>query len=317
MNSKNSIPQLLNRVRMRQVALMLAIHEHRTLHKAAEHMGLSQPAASKMLHELEDALGEPLFDRVGRGMRLNAAGESVMNTFRAISSHMVTLEREMDEQRLGSGARLVVGSIMVATPDCLTDALLDLKALYPLLSVEVIVDTSDRLIEMLRDGKLDIVLGRLPDTPTPANNDCAFSSIGDEAIAIIASEKHPLLGIAQRRALTFPDLLAYPWILQPRGSPSREVIEQEAQSLRLPLPKGLIETTSMLIATNLISRSDMLAVIPLSIATRYEAHGFLHIMPYAVTHTLSPWGSLVYRNRTMTPVMRQFLDLLHAHRPES
>ena len=92
------------------------ISRYSGLHAAAQHLGMTQPAASKMLHELEDALGEPLFDRVGRGMRLNAAGESVMNTFRAISSHMVTLEREMDEQRLGSGAR---GSIR---PRCAANA---------------------------------------------------------------------------------------------------------------------------------------------------------------------------------------------------
>ena len=58
--------QLLNRLRMRQVALLLAIDEFRTMHAAAQHLGMTQPAASKMLHELEEALGETLFDRVGR-----------------------------------------------------------------------------------------------------------------------------------------------------------------------------------------------------------------------------------------------------------
>ena len=52
--------QLLNRLRMRQVALLLAIDEFRTLHAAAQHLGMTQPAASKMLHELEEALGETL-----------------------------------------------------------------------------------------------------------------------------------------------------------------------------------------------------------------------------------------------------------------
>ncbi len=310
MLSINPIPQLLNRLRMRQIVLMLAIHEHRTLHKAAAHMGLSQPAASKMLHELEDALGEPLFDRIGRNMRLNAAGQAVMNTFRTISSNMVALGREMGELRLGSAGRLVVGSIMAATPDCLSDALLRLKKSFPLLSIEVIVDTSDHLVELLRDGKLDVVIGRLPEMSGSVASDCRFQPIGEEIIAVVASDSHPLL--SNQAAPSFSDLLAFPWILQPRGSPSREVIEQEAQSHHQPLPKGLIETTSILIATSLIARSDMLAAIPLSIAQLYEAHGLLRIVPFAFTHTLTPWGSLVHRDRSISPITARFLELLQS-----
>ena len=75
----STTPQLLNRLRMRQVALLLAIDEHGTLRAAALELGMSQPAATKMLHELESALGQTLFDRVGRGLRLNPAGQAVMN----------------------------------------------------------------------------------------------------------------------------------------------------------------------------------------------------------------------------------------------
>ena len=76
------------------------------------------------------------------------------------------------------------------------------------------------------------------------------------------------------------------------------------------MPKGLIETTSILIATSLIARSDMLAAIPLSIAQLYEAHGLLRIVPFAFTHTLTPWGSLVHRDRSISPITARFLELL-------
>ena len=66
---QESTPQLLNRLRMRQMALILAIDERRTLRAAAAQLGMTQPAATKMLHELEIALGQPLFERVGRGLQ--------------------------------------------------------------------------------------------------------------------------------------------------------------------------------------------------------------------------------------------------------
>src|SRR5256885_2181041 len=99
---RDSTPQLLNRLRMRQVALMLAIDQKGTLRGAAAELGLSQPAATKMLHELESALGLPLFDRVGRGLQLNAAGERVTGYFRHLRGGMEALNRELQELREGS-----------------------------------------------------------------------------------------------------------------------------------------------------------------------------------------------------------------------
>ena len=106
----DSTPQLLNRVRMRQVALMLAIEETGTLRAASGHVGLTQPAATKMLHELERAMGQPLFDRVGRGLQVNAAGERVMDYFRGIRGSMESLNRDLRELREGTkGKRDFVG----------------------------------------------------------------------------------------------------------------------------------------------------------------------------------------------------------------
>ena len=271
---------------------------------------MTQPAATKMLHELEDSLGEKLFERVGRGLQLNAAGQAVINTFRNLRNNMTALGRELRELRLGSAGKLVVGSIMVATPTHLSDALIELKRLYPLLAIEVVIDTSDRLIDMLHGGQLDVVIGRLPE-PGLAHDDCVFCPIGDEAIAVVAAATHPLFLPKRSRHLDFASLLDYPWILQPRGSPSREVIEQEFRSHHASLPPGLIETTSILVASNLIERSEMIAAIPQSIADHYQLHGLLRILPYSFTHTLTAWGSLVHRERTINPIAKCFLELLH------
>ena len=310
----STTPQLLNRLRMRQVALLLAIDEHGTLRAAAVELGMSQPAATKMLHELESALGQTLFDRVGRGLRLNPAGQAVMNTFRGLRGSMSALGRELHELRLGSAGKLYVGSIMAAAPTTLSDALIGLKKDYPLLSVEIFVGTSDRLIEQLRDGSLDVVIGRVADPTNPENQDCLFRPIGEEALSVVVACEHPLaqpLNKRKGRTLDFKALLAYPWILQPPGSPMREVMEQEFRSHHAALPLGLIETASILTTTNLIARSEMIAVIPQSIASRYEAHGLLRILRYPITQTLTAWGSLVHRDRPVNAVTERFMGLLH------
>jgi DNA-binding transcriptional LysR family regulator len=120
----------------------------------------------------------------------------------------------------------------------------------------------------------------------------------------------------KRTRLPFNALLDYSWILQPVGSPMRDVIVREFQSHHAALPLGLIETSSMLTTTNLIARSQMIAVIPHSIASRYEQHGLLRILPYPIQHALTAWGSLVLRSRSVNTVTQCFLDLLHAPNAE-
>ena len=74
---------------------------------------------------------------------------------------MTALGHELYKLRLGSAEKIFIGSIMVALPDYLCNALLEIKKIYPLLSVEVVIDTSDRLIELLRDGTLEGATGPL------------------------------------------------------------------------------------------------------------------------------------------------------------
>jgi len=304
-DKRDNTPQLLNRLRMRQIALMLAIDERQTLRAAAAQLGLSQPAATKMLHELEDALGQPLFERVGRQLQRNAAGDRVFDYFRAMRGSMEALNRELGELRQGSAGRLVVGSIMAASPGRLTRALLDLKQQLPLLEMEVAVDTSDRLLNQLQEGVLEVVVGRM--APATAA-ECLFRPIDDESLAFIVRIDHPLLALPQVR---FADLQHYGWVLQPPGSPMRALLEQEFREHSTPLPRGLIETGSILTTINLVRSSDMLGVIPQTVGALNDAYGMLRIVPYSLRHKLESYGSLVRRDRPLSRPAERFLELLH------
>lgn len=303
---QHTTPQLMNRLRMRQVALLLAIDEVGTLSGAADLMGLTQPAATKMLNELETSLGQRLFDRVGRGLQRNPAGERVTGFFRSIRGSMEALNQELEALRLGGAGKLAIGSIMAASPGRLTRALLQLKTEFPLLSMEVAVDTSDRLLAQLREGVLEVVVGRKAPVP---GVDCTFKAIQDEALAVIAGNEHPL---ARRRQIEFPALLDYPWILQPQGSPMRDLIEREFRHHHVELPRGLIETGSILTTINLVRSSPLLGVIPLAVAQGHAEHGMLRVLPYKFRHALEAYGSLVPRDRPLSAPAARFLALLHA-----
>jgi len=300
-----TLPQLLNRLRMRQVALMLALRDHRTLRAAAAELGMSQPAASKMLQELETALGQPLFERAGRGLSLTEAGRCATEHFHGIHGTVEALTQELHELRSGGAGTLRVGSVMAASPDCLTEALIRLKAAWPLLTIRVEIDTSDRLTEHLREGSVDIVIGRVPDV---TRRDFIVRPIADEALSIVAAPGHPLAG---KRRLAFAALQAFPWVFQLAGSPMRDVVEQEFRGHHTPLPGGMIETSSILTTTNLLMRTTMIGVVPESVALRFEAHGLLRVLDYRIGHRLPSYGSIVRRDRPVSRSAERLLELLH------
>jgi DNA-binding transcriptional LysR family regulator len=84
--------------------------------------------------------------------------------------------------------------------------------------------------------------------------------------------------------------------MQPPGSPMRSLIEQEFREHSLPLPRGLIETGSILTTINLVRSSNMVGVIPRTVADLHAAHGMLHILPYQTRRSLEAYGSLVRKD---------------------
>jgi DNA-binding transcriptional LysR family regulator len=139
--------------------------------------------------------------------------------------------------------------------------------------------------------------------------DCHFHAIEDEALAIVVGNDHPL---ARKRRVAFESLLDYPWVLQPQGSPMRSLIDREFRNHGASLPKGLIETGSILTTINLIRRSNLVAVIPEAVALNDAKHGMLHVVPYLFGQTLEAYGSLVRRDRPLSGHAKAFLMLLHS-----
>jgi molybdate transport repressor ModE-like protein len=304
-NTQLLVSQILNRLRMRQVALLLSFADHGTLRRAAAELGMSQPAATKMIQELESALGQRLFERDGRGQKMTQAGEKVLGFFQGMRGSLESMVRELDELQLGSSGRVSVGCIMAPLPTLLNQAIIALNKTYPLITIHVTLDTSDRLVEMLKDGSIDIAVGRV----APEHRaDFIFQPLENETLSVVVGLDHPL---STKKHVPFDSLLEYSWILQPSGSPMRDVLEQEFRAIHAPLPRGLVETASILTTMRLIADTTMIAVIPLSIADIYARHNLLCILPCHIKHKMGAFGSIIRKDRPLPEAARYFLSGLH------
>ena len=302
-----SAPLLLNRLRLRQVALLLEVRASGTLRAAAAQLGMTQPAATNMLKELEAALGVRLFEREGRGLSITAAGAAVTAHFEGLSGSMAALARDIDDLRVGGGGSLAVGSILAPSPTLLTRTVARIKQEQPRLRLSVLTETSDRLLDMLEQGVLNIVIGRMAEGHD--HRDYVTRVLEGEPLSVVVGPQHPLA--RGRKKTTLAALVDQPWVLQPRQSPMREVLESEFRLQGLDRPQNLVETASILTTIFLIGEAAMVAVVPASLAARYAAKDLVRVLPVHLTTELEPYGSIVRRGRPLSAAANRFLDLLH------
>lgn len=279
---------MLSRLRFRQLALVIALGDSGNLHAAAREVNLSQPGATKMLKELETALGVQLFDRLPRGMVPTRAGEEVVRFAQQILSNAIRMRDTALAVQSGTSGAVRLGVIMAAVPNLIVDLVDNIITEAPALTLDLRVLTSDLLIEGLMEGTLDLAIGRPVDVGAMAG--IRFEPLLTEDLAIVAAPQHPLTAAAH---LHLQDLTEMEWILQPRPSPMRASIDLAFSREGLPPPRHRIETSSPLATTALLETNQLLAVLPASIADYFARHGLLTVLPVALPSSMGGYG-LIY-----------------------
>ena len=109
-----------SRLRLRQLRLMLALDELGSLRRASDKIGMTQPAATKMLHEAENLLGVKLFERMSRGMRVTPFGETVIYYARMVFAELSGMREELAALESGNLGRVTIGAIPALASGLLT-----------------------------------------------------------------------------------------------------------------------------------------------------------------------------------------------------
>jgi len=294
---------MLSRLRLKQLRLLVALADHGSLLKAAEHVGLTQPGASKALHEIESALGAELFVRTNRGLEPNDVGHCVIRYARLIQTDLAHLREEMMGILHGHGGRLSVGVIMGAVP-LVTEALSRLLEKRPAVSVEIVEDTSGRLLNLLDEGRLDLAICRTSVSQRPELYDSV--DIHDEQLAVVANVRHPLAG---EKRIELADLARLRLVVYSANMPMRLLLEREFHEAGLRFPLYLLETTSAFTALSLLQRNPaMVAVLSMEVARFCTRFGMTTTLPVALRSRTEPYQLVTRSNSMPSPVARLFID---------
>ena len=294
-------------LKTRHMVLLMELGRHGSIMHAAEAANLTQPAASKLLGELEHALGVQLFERLPRGVAPTWYGKVLIRRAGAALAEMDAGHQEVMELLSGLRGRVGVGTVLTPSTTILPAAVVRLKQTHARVHVSISVDTSKLLVARLRAGELDLVIGRVLDSE--AGGELAFEPVTDEPHSLIARAGHPLAG---RAGLQLEELVQQGWILPPAGSVLRERITALFVSHGLESPAETVSTLALPTIASLIEQSDMIAPLPAELVQPYLDSGRMVVLPFDLGLRMDSYGIITRRQHQLSPGAEAMLGAVRA-----
>jgi len=299
---------LFNRLRYKHLHMLVALGSSENLHRASQTLNMSQPAATRMLHEIEDMFGCELFERLPRGMRPTALGRELVRFAENALSGLDRCAEDLAARRLGGYGYLAIGTIMGAAPGLVMDSIAEIKRRHPQLRIRITGDTSDQVIQQLEQGRIDLAICR-----RSANTDSQhyqFEELGNERLLLVVHRGHPL---ADRPELSLAELVDdWPWILQPETSPARIALNQALARQGLSAPADIIECGSVYSMQQLIQLTDAIMVLSETALRDYLRMGLVTALPVDLQETMEPYGLLQRRGEPVSRELNTFIGMLKA-----
>lgn len=254
--------------RLRQLALIV---RHRSFSKAAEAIGISQPALSKNIRALERACGVQLLERGRFGAMPTAFGLALVRHADAIDAELRSASQEIQALRVARTGHTCVGCGPSEATRLMPIALGRLRASAPGVRVTVLYGLNEGLMPMVKHGEVDFALSSIPARcPDP---DLKQLLLHEDRADVIVRRGHPLL--MRRQKLTAKDLLDHPWILAKHQELERLALNQMFIDAGLAPPQVALETTSAVLMKTLVIQSDFLTFLPRELVYWEERSGLL------------------------------------------
>ena len=287
-------------LKLGHMRMIVALGEHAKVSAAAHVLNISQPAASRMIAEMEDILGVELCQRLPRGIALTPAGQALARRARTVLLEMREADREIADLKSGKGGSVFLGSVTAPAIELAVPAIRRIRERHPRLEINIQVETSNVLARELLASRHDFIIARIPDDLNPR----LFESkvIGIEKACLIVRRGHPLLG---RAHVPLESLAAFDWVFQPAGTLLRRTIESIFISRNAALPERILNTTSLLLTMVMVAQSDAIASVSVEVANFIRSDqglaGAIEILPVDFEIVVQPYSLITAKNRLLSP----------------
>jgi LysR family transcriptional regulator, regulator for genes of the gallate degradation pathway len=295
------------RVTMAQMRALVALADAGSYPGASAATGLSQPTLHRAVSDLSIGLRRLLVERRGKGIAFTDNGRRTVRAFRLARAELVAGLSEVAALRGRETGRIAVGAMPLSRARLLPAAVTTFHRAHPHVEIRIVEGSHSELIEPLRDGEIDLLIGALRES-APGEDVVQVPLFEDQPV-VIARAGHPL---AKTRGVAPGLLAAYPWTISAPGTPLRLLWERMFERAHVPLPAVPVECGSVITIRQILLDSDFLTLLsPDQVAVELEAGWLIQIgePPAALRRTI---GITTRNGWRATGMQQHFLDGLTA-----
>jgi DNA-binding transcriptional LysR family regulator len=295
------------RIKLRDLHILLAVAQSGSMSRAADRLAISHPVVSKTIADLEEALNVRLLDRTSQGTEPTPYGRALLSCGtvvfdelrRGVQEIAFLSDPTVGELRIGSAAPYVEG-LVPAVIARLTER-------YPRIKLHVTDTDAVTLCGMLRERKLDFVIGRVP--ASIFGEDLTAEFLFDDCMHVVAGANSPW---SRRRRIDLAELCGEPWLMPESDNIAMALITEGFRSAGVAPPAPQVVSNSVTLRVRLIETGRFLAVLPDS-TLRFAAKRMqVKVLPVRLRMNAPPTVALSLKNRTPNPIVRLFVDELRA-----
>ena len=300
------VDRALTRLKLRQLRLLVAVGSHGNIQNAARELGVSQPAATKMIQDLELDFEVTLFTRTNRGVVPTVFGDSLIRHGKLIFAQVSNAAQELDDLNEGNSGRVVVGTLLAASTGLLPRAIDILLDERPNVAIKIIEGTNEVLMPSLLSGEIDLVVGRLPSHRH--RDKIKQEKLFEDRVLAVVGNQHPLAG---KRSVSFDQAKPFGWILPPMETSLRRQIDHFFVGQQQYQPPHAIESVSYLANRALLQSRDLIGLMPAEVMTQDLANKYLSELNWIVPFGQGPIGISYHSNTGLSPAGNAFKHALH------
>lgn len=304
--------QIGRRIRLRDLHIFLTVSQRGSMAQAAAQLGVSQPAVSGVIADLERTLGVPLFERSTRGVKPTVFARTMIDrsvaAFDELKQGIRTLENLADPQ----AGEVLIGCIEPITALLLPPILRPFMQRYPRVSVQVL-RLSSPVTEYrdLHDRNLDLVLGRMVKEPDQ-DSELLFEPLFEDRTVVVAGATSHW---ARRHTVDLADLADEPWVLSTPECRTHKVVTEAFEARGLKPPQVRLMSQSIPLRMSFVSSGEYLSVFAESIRSLSRYDDEIAILPIDLPVSPTPFAIITLRSRNLNPVAQRFIEHLRGSVP--
>lgn len=293
------------RIRFRHLQTFVEVARQRSVMKAAATLHVSQPAVTKTIRELESELGVAVLERDGRGIRVTRHGEVFLRHAGAALSAMRQGIDSVSASSLGAAAPIRIGALPTVSSRIMPRAMELFLAGNPPPRIKIVTGENSVLLEQLRIGDLDIVVGRLaaPEQMTGFS----FEHLYSEQVQFVVRPGHPLLTLGSA-ALSHLD--RYVLLMPTTSSIIRPFVDRFLIANGLATPAAQVETVSDSFGRAFVRRTDAVWIISAGVVAADIGEGLLATLPVDTSETRGPVGLTIRASAPPLPALDILMETI-------